>query len=92
MATVLTHLVSVDDEHFPGRALVRVRLADGTTALIEDKQHVLGLDGQHVGDLVPLDCQVQEAGAGDPVTIQLLHYVETTDGRNTLVVTRDRLR
>lgn len=91
MATVLARLVWLDDDHFPGWARVRLGLVDGTTVEIEEKQPVIGIDGQLPGDLVPVLCEVLQTRGGS-VTVKLLHGVETTDGRDVLVVLPEDLR
>lgn len=92
MASVLARLVSLDEDHFPGWARVRLDLVDGTTVEIEEKQPVIGIDGQLPGELVPLACEVLQTETGRSAAVRLLHGVETTDGRDTLIVRREALR
>jgi hypothetical protein len=54
---------------------------------MHDKQPVLGIESQQLGEVVHIDCEVVQEEP-DNVTVRLLHGVETTNGRSTVEVKR----
>jgi hypothetical protein len=85
VAAINARIVSLDDEFEPGWARVVVRLAGGTEVESYEKWPVLGIEGQRLGEVIPLMCDVL-ASAGGRSTVRLAYGIETVDGRHVVEV------
>jgi hypothetical protein len=91
MLAVVAHVVSVEDDPFPGWVRLELNLADGQTAAVYEKQPVVGAEDLQVGATVQLACEVVGREDEEKVPVRFLHGIETTDGRSTVEVSRSQM-